>query len=1100
MRRFGFVFLALMASSGAFAGSASPPNSIVSPKATRPFVGPPAAWVEPVAIPPAPAAAEGAATVDLLADTQVNFLKEGDATYVAVAYKIASPQGLSDGSLQINWDPALETLTLHRYRILRDGQTLDLLGDGSKLSVIQREKNMEDAILDGRLTVSMQPEDLRVGDIIDLAYTRTRHDPAMGGRSEALAGPRDGNPYGRYRVRMKWPTSKQLNWRAYPGVLQPKVSRSSSGSELVADLNDVLPPRGPQGAPSRFRMVNAIEITEFADWASVARAFLPLYASASKLAADSPVREQAARIAAQTKDPRRRAELAIGLVQDQVRYLLLAMDDGGYVPSAADLTWSRRFGDCKAKTVLLVALLRELGIEARPVLVNPEQGDFVAERLPAMGAFDHAIVEARIAGRSYWIDGTRQGDTSLDRLETPAYRVALPIADEAKGLVPLVPEPHKVPTETVSLALDASAGIEVPAPAKGEMRFRGQAATDNRIKYGGLSAADREVELRKFWRKIYDFVTPTIVTSAVDERTGDFVMQMTGTAKMEWYAEAGTRWYELDRARLGWKWDTSRDGELNKDAPFAFGYPDYWESRETIKLPRDGTGFRLQGGSLDQTVGGLYAFHRKVTIEGNILSMEASTRALAAELPASKAEQVRSEMAALAASGVYLRVPDDYLATDADIEVLKKDKSAAANALLQRGALEFDNGSIDASLRDMDAALALDPTLPAAHSIRALALATKGDSQAYAAADRALALDSKQWLAWQAKGAIALNQEKWADAEAAFTTQLSIDEKNFRALTGRGTARLMLGRYAQALPDFDAALLISPDLPIRSLRAITLQSLGRLEDALAEADRGVEAQPLDAKIRLMRAELLVGLGRRSDAIKDLDLLVAKDPKPDYYIKRANLRPPADSAKRNDDIEAALKLDPRSIQALGLRAAGAIERGAFAAAEADIAAIEKIDSDSRTPNLLRLQLFQKQGRPRDALRIADADVAKHPKDATILNERCWVKATLNVDIDTAVADCDAALKLEPSRADILDSRAFAKLRLGAIDDAIADYDAALKIAPRLPASLFGRAIARAQKGEHASARLDLAAARKLSPDIDERFAEYGIQVPESLKAD
>ena len=62
--------------------------------------------------------------------------------------------------------------------------------------------------------------------------------------------------------------------------------------------------------------------------------------------------------------------MALALVQEKVRYLLIEMNGGGYRPTNADVTWSRRYGDCKAKTVLLIALLRELGVAARPVLVS----------------------------------------------------------------------------------------------------------------------------------------------------------------------------------------------------------------------------------------------------------------------------------------------------------------------------------------------------------------------------------------------------------------------------------------------------------------------------------------------------------------------------------------------------------------------------------------------------------------------------------------------------------------------------------------------------------------------------------------------------------
>ena len=1099
MRSLVFVLLIGVASSATRAEPVSPSAPAVAATAVRPLIGPPEPWVLPAAIPAAPTAGEGAATVKLLSDTQTRFIKDGDTTYHSSVFKIASSKGLDDGSLQLSWDPALETLTIHRYRILRDGQTLDLLGDGTKLSVIRREKNLENATLDGELTATLQPEDLRVGDTIDLAYSRTRRDPATAGNSEFVFGPRDGTPYGRYRVRMIWPKDKDLRWRAYPGVIQPKLSHTALGSELVVDLNNVLAPRGPQGAPSRFRMVNAVEITQFPDWPSVSRVFLPLFENASKLGPDSKVREQAKRIAAQTTDPKRRAELALALVQEQVRYLFLAMDDGGYVPAPADATWARRFGDCKAKTVLLVALLRELGVEARPVLVNTDYGDLVATRLPAMGAFDHVIVEARIAGRSYWLDGTRQGDTSLDRVAVPPYIVALPVAANATGLVPLSPPDLTLPSETISLALDASAGIEAPAPAKGEMRFRGQTATDVRIKYAGLSAIDRDEELRKFWREKYDFITPSAVTSAIDERTGDYVLGMTGSAKMDWFSDSDTRWYELDRARVGWKLDILRDGQLNKDAPFAFEYPDYWESRETITLPRKGAGFRLQGGSVDKAVGGIYAFHRKVAIDGAVLSLEVSTRALAAELPAAKAEQTRSEMAALAATGIYVRVPDDYLPTDGDLAALKNDKPGLAKALVQRGAVEFDNGSADASLADANAALANDPTVALAHSIRALILADRGDATAAAAADRALALDSKQWLAWRAKGLLAIAQDKWADADTAFTTGLALNDKDDRALVGRGTARIMLDRYADALGDFDLLAAMSSELSVHHLRALALSGLGRSDEALGEINRGMQSEPQNPNMRAMRSEILTSLGRREEAIADLDALIGGKPKAEYYLERADLWTTADHAKRDADVAAALRLNPRSVRALGMRASTAIEAGNYRAAEVDIAAIEKIDPASRLPASLRSDSFQKQGRPRDALRMADADVAKHPKDATALNERCWLKATLNIEIASALTDCDAALKLEPDRADILDSRAFANLRLGQVDAAIADYDAALKIAPKLPASLFGRAIARARKGETAAARADLAEAQKLNPGIEARFADYGIQIPPSLAA-
>ena len=1099
VRACNFFLIALLASSTSVAVAAAASATVLEAKNSRPSVAPAGNWVLPAALPAPPADADGAATVNLLTDIQTRFTSEGDSTYYGIAYKIASAQGLDDAPLQVSWDPSLETLVIHRYRIIRDGKELDLLGDGSKLSVIQREKNMEDAALDGQLTATMQPDDVRVGDIIAFAFTRTRRDPAMAGKSEDLFGPEDGSSYGRLRVRFLWPDDKKIRWQAYPGVLEPKLTHGRDGSELVADLSNVRTPLAPKGAPGRFTLINAIEASEFGDWGAVSATMLPLYTQASTLGKTSPLQEQAREIASKTSDPIRRTELALQLVQEQIRYLFIGMNDGGYVPAAADLTWSRKFGDCKGKAVLLVALLRELGIDAEPVLVNTDNGDLLSKRLPAMSAFNHVIVRANIGGRAYWLDGTRMGDTRLARLRTPPYEFGLPLAAGTKALVAMTPEQLSEPSETISLALDASAGIDAPAPVKGEMRFRGPDATDMRMKYAGLSAADREQELRKMWRKNYDFISPTTITTSADETTGDFVITMTGTAKMEWYEDVGSRWYEVDRSRLGWKFDTDREGAISKDAPFAFDYPDYWASRETIKLPAGGAGFKLQGSSVDQTIGGIYAFHREVGIENGVMTMESSTRALAPELPASKAEQTRSEMSALAANGVYVRVPDTYMATNDDIAALQGNKAALAQALMHRGAVHFDRLEFALSMTDERAAIAVDPDMAAAHAILALDLAAQQDSKADAEADRAIALDPKQVLAWRAKGASAFTQKRYADADAAFSRYLDMKPGDAGILAVRGLARSAEGKFVEALADADKSLGLRASLEARLARGTALGGLEQKEESLAELDRVVHDYPDNDAVRRARAVLRTGFGETTLAIEDYGSLIKRSPTVEDYLARARLWTAADSAKKNADIAAALALDPHSLKALAFRAAAAVESGDFRAAEADIGNLEKTDEDGFYAYEIKLQLLEKQDRRSEALQLVDAFIAKHPDDSNALNERCWTKATFNLQLATALADCNASLKLRPNNAATLDSRGFTNLRLGATDAAISDYDAALKLAPGLAGSLFGRAIARAKKGDLESARADLAQARKSSPNIDARFAAFGVSIPRELAA-
>src|SRR3569623_768945 len=138
----------------------------------------------------------------------------------------------------------------------------------------------------------------------------------------------------------------------------------------------------------------------------------PLYLKASTIGPDSPVMAEVKRIAALSADPKVRASEALRVVQSQVRYLARVDGLGNYTPESADTVWSGKSGDCKGKTVLLLAMLRALGITAEPALVSATDGDGLDASLPMPGRFNHVIARATIGDKVYWLDGARLGDLS----------------------------------------------------------------------------------------------------------------------------------------------------------------------------------------------------------------------------------------------------------------------------------------------------------------------------------------------------------------------------------------------------------------------------------------------------------------------------------------------------------------------------------------------------------------------------------------------------------------------------------------------------------------------------------------------------------------
>jgi hypothetical protein len=361
------------------------------------------------------------------ADQQVRVTDRGQEEYQATKLALLTPEALAAGSLTMTWSPANEEIIVHRLAIMRDGQTMDVLAT-QKFTVIQRENNLEQSALDGNLTATLQIAGLQVGDVLEFAITTVRRQTSLGERPQGFMQFPVAGVRGAYRVRLIAPTGAGIAFRASADLPQPVVRDMGLETERQLTLADPASVTIPEGAPLRYSIARLMQFSGYSDWPAVSRTFSAPFVRAGTLGTTSPVKAEAAKIAAATSDPAQRAMAALQLVQDRIRYVYVGLDGGNYQPANVDETWRRRFGDCKAKTVLLIALLHELGIASEPVLVASKGGDGTDERLPTPAVFDHVVVRATIGGASIWLDGTRLGDRSLNGLEPPpsrwAYRCA----------------------------------------------------------------------------------------------------------------------------------------------------------------------------------------------------------------------------------------------------------------------------------------------------------------------------------------------------------------------------------------------------------------------------------------------------------------------------------------------------------------------------------------------------------------------------------------------------------------------------------------------------------------------------------------------------
>lgn len=393
-------------------------------------VSPPWAWAEspPFVRPGAPNEAQiDQGRCFWLTDAQANISGDQPVWFNRTITEIVDPQGLHEAAqLDLDFDPTHERIVLHHVRVIRSGavreiEALDVL------SVFRRERDLEKARYDGRLTAHLVIPDVRVGDVVDTAYSYIGAPALFGGRFTCEWSLNWSCWVAETRVRLLAPPERPVaiaTWNDPP----PMSERMRPDGLLEREWRAfaTAPVQVESDTPGHVRRFARVRACSPLTWAEVADVFRSFY-DAEPLPED--LEAEVAELAAATSDPAVRAVRLLRRVQSGLRYQAVSIGDGGFVPRPVSKIWAARAGDCKDASRLLVALLRRLGLDAAPALVNTWRGYALETEPPSLTAFDHCIVRLRLAGRDYWLDPTRypQGG-SLDILHQARFGWALPLA------------------------------------------------------------------------------------------------------------------------------------------------------------------------------------------------------------------------------------------------------------------------------------------------------------------------------------------------------------------------------------------------------------------------------------------------------------------------------------------------------------------------------------------------------------------------------------------------------------------------------------------------------------------------------------------------
>lgn len=450
-------------------------------------IAPPPAWVqsEPVEALSAHAEDEKAGIAYLLIDRQTNVASE--ELFTRIVREVRTAQGVQDGSsVMASFDPSYQKLTFHHILVYRGGVAHSRLSQKS-VQILRREPSLEAQIIDGSVTASIFLEDVRPGDRINFAFT-------IRGRNSVLAKRYVDEfpcgwplPVSMARVRILCPHNRALKYRILGDTEEPAIRTKADTVEYIWVFANTPAVIAEDQTPPWYATTPWLQVSEFSDWTEVSSWASSLYPSA-----DFPIELRNLIDSWRKKrgGAKEQAIAALEWIQQNIRYVGIELGVGSYKPSPPILVVNRRFGDCKDQSYLLCTFLKQLGIEAKPVLVNTWARKLVGDMLPSPYAFNHVLTRLTIGGKSYFVDPTQtyQRGPLKDRY-MPDYGLGLVVADSQQGLISFGSHQGQAPEEEVQVRIRAH-GPDEPAELEVQTISRGGTADRVRQLFAVISSGE----------------------------------------------------------------------------------------------------------------------------------------------------------------------------------------------------------------------------------------------------------------------------------------------------------------------------------------------------------------------------------------------------------------------------------------------------------------------------------------------------------------------------------------------------------------------------------------------------------------------------------
>jgi tetratricopeptide (TPR) repeat protein/transglutaminase-like putative cysteine protease len=337
-------------------------------------------------------------------------------------------------------------------------------------------------------------DNLRAGDVIEVQYTvaDVSYQNDMADYFGELAVIGDVLPKRSWDYTLIAPTQRSFyfNQPRLPG-LSRQVERQGDDVVYRWAASNVARVDIEPAMPGFTEVAPYLHISTYQSWQEVGRWYWSLLGD--QLQSDQTIKQVAAQVTAGLHGDADKVRALHRFVIEKTRYVGLEFGIHGYKPYPVSQVLLRRFGDCKDKALLLVALLREQGIESELVLLRSRRAGLVDSQPASLAIFDHAITY--VPRLDLYLDGTAEfaGISELPSQDQGVMVLRVGWGKTTLARTPVLPASanRALRVWKVALAADGSARVDETVNVKG------QAAQEWRAHY--QTPGERRERYAKVW-------------------------------------------------------------------------------------------------------------------------------------------------------------------------------------------------------------------------------------------------------------------------------------------------------------------------------------------------------------------------------------------------------------------------------------------------------------------------------------------------------------------------------------------------------------------------------------------------------------------------